>query len=171
MEGLTNPDKLEALWEQSKAKKLWDDSKNKSSTQLDRYLSEPHSAEDSVSTKDYMSRWCNVVQILNSPTPREDHRMPRIFSPGECDNLDKYDKFINELSIRIKGGWPPEDQIPFDEDLLWHTLGLPPQIKQNKEASPASVQNINRLALQPDSDKRTEPDKESISTVTIKGEL
>ena len=36
MEGLTNPDKLEALWEQSKAKELWDNSMNKSSTQLDR---------------------------------------------------------------------------------------------------------------------------------------
>jgi len=27
MEGLDNPDKLEALWEQSKAKKLWYDRK------------------------------------------------------------------------------------------------------------------------------------------------
>ena len=26
MEGLSNPDKLEALWKQSKAKKLWDES-------------------------------------------------------------------------------------------------------------------------------------------------
>jgi hypothetical protein len=32
MEGLTNPEKLEALWEQSKVKKLWDDSQNKSPT-------------------------------------------------------------------------------------------------------------------------------------------
>ena len=36
MEGLINPDKLEALWEQSKAKELWNNSMNKSSTQLDR---------------------------------------------------------------------------------------------------------------------------------------
>ena len=35
MEGLTNPDKLETLWEQSKAKKLWDDSQNKPSDKLD----------------------------------------------------------------------------------------------------------------------------------------
>jgi len=56
MEGLTNPDKLEALWEQSKVKKLWDDSQNKSLTQLDQYLSQPHLAEDSVSIEDYMSR-------------------------------------------------------------------------------------------------------------------
>ena len=89
----------------------------------------------------------------------------------KSDNLDKYNKFINELSVRIEGGWPLADQIPYDEDLLWHTLGLPSRVKQDKEAYPASVQNINRLALQLDSDKRTEPDKESISTVTIKVEL
>jgi hypothetical protein len=73
MEGLSNPDKLEVLWEQSKAKKLWDDSHNN----LDQHLSQLHPAEDSVSIEDYMSRWCNVVQIPNSPTPQEDHRMPQ----------------------------------------------------------------------------------------------
>jgi hypothetical protein len=82
-------------------------------------------------------------------------------SSGKRDNLDKYDKFINELSVWIKGGWPPADQIQYDEDLLRHTLGLHPRVKQD----------INRLALQPDSDKRTEHDQYSISTVTIKGEL
>ena len=46
MEGLTNPDKLEALWEQSKTKKLWNDSQNKSPTQLDRHLSESNPEED-----------------------------------------------------------------------------------------------------------------------------
>jgi len=40
--GLSNPDKLEALWEQSKAKNLWDDSQSKSPTQLDQHLSESH---------------------------------------------------------------------------------------------------------------------------------
>ena len=55
MEGLTNPDKLETLWEQSKAKKLWDDSQNKTSAQLDQYLSESHPSEDSISIEDYMS--------------------------------------------------------------------------------------------------------------------
>ena len=38
MEGLTNPDKLEALWEKSKAKKLWDDSHSS----LDQHLSQHH---------------------------------------------------------------------------------------------------------------------------------
>ena len=52
MEGLTNPDKLEALWEQSKAKKLWDDSHRS----LDQHLSPHHHAEYSVSMEDYMSR-------------------------------------------------------------------------------------------------------------------
>jgi len=56
MEGLTNPDKLETLWEQSKAKKLWDDSQKKTSAQLDQCLSDSHPAEDSVSIEDYMSR-------------------------------------------------------------------------------------------------------------------
>jgi len=53
MEGLSNPDKLEDLWEQSKAKELWDNSHRP----LDQHLSQTHPAEDSVSLKDYMSRW------------------------------------------------------------------------------------------------------------------
>jgi len=99
MEGLSNPDKLEALWEQSKAKKLWDNSQNKSSDHLDQYLSKSHLAEDSVSIEDYMGRWCNIIQNPNSPTPQENHRMPQLFSPEEHDNLDKYNKFINEFSV------------------------------------------------------------------------
>ena len=114
MEGLSNPDRLEALWEQSKAKKLWDDSHRS----LDQHLSRHHLAEDSVSIEDYMSRWCNVVQTPNSPTPQEDHRMPQTSSSEKRDNLEKYNKFINELSVRIKGGWPLADHIPHDEDLL-----------------------------------------------------
>jgi len=161
MEGLTNPDKLETLWEKSKAKKLWDSSQNKSSTQLDQYLSGSHLAEDSVSIKDYMSRWCNVIQTPNSPTPLEDLRSPQLFSPKERDNLEKYDKFINELSVQIKGGWIPAGTLPYDEDLLRHTLGFSPDSDQ--------VLKINRLALQPDSDKRTKPDKKS--NFTVKGEL
>ena len=122
MEGLTNPDKLEALWKQSRVKKIWDDSQNKSSTQLDQYLSQTHPAEDSVSIEDYMSCWCNVIQTPNSPTPQEDHRMPQQCFSEKRDNLDKYNKFINELSVRIECGWPPMDHIPHDEDLLRHTL-------------------------------------------------
>ena len=120
-----------------------------------------------------MGHWCNIVQTPNSPTPQEDHRMPQKSSSGKRDNLDKYDKFINELSVRIEGGWPQADQIPYDEDLLRHTLGLSPRVKQDKETYPVSVQNIkrNRLVPQPDSDKRTEPDKNSTPTVTTKGEL
>ena len=89
------------------------------------------------------------------------------------DNLDKYDKFINELSVRIEGEWPPADHIPHDEDLLRNTLRLPPRVKQDKETYPVPVQDIkrNRLATQPDSDKRTESDKESTSTATTKMKL
>ena len=94
-------------------------------------------------------------------------------SSEKRDNLDKYNKFINELSIRIEGGWPPADHIPHNKDLLQHTLGLSPRVKPDKEVYPNSVQDIkrNRLALQPDSDKKTESDKESTSTATTKGEL
>ena len=170
MEGLTNPDKLETLWEQSKAKKLWVDSQNKS---LNQHLSQSHPAEDSVSVEDYISRWCNVVQTLNSPTPQEDHRMPQKNSTEKRDNLDKYDKFLNELSVRIEGGWPPPDHIPYDEDLLRHTLGFTSRVKPDKKLYPDSDQVLqeSRLAIQPDSDKRTESDKESTSTATTKREL
>ena len=51
MEGLINPDMLEALWEQCKAKNLWDDSQSKSPTQLDQHLSEFRPEEDSVQSK------------------------------------------------------------------------------------------------------------------------
>ena len=87
---------------------------------------------------------------------------PRGYSK-ERDNLEKYNKFINELSVRIEGGWPPADHIPHDEDLLRHTLGSSPDSDQ--------VLKGNRLALQPDSDKKTESDKKSIFTVTKKREL
>ena len=172
MEGLTNPDKLETLWEQSKAKKLWDNSQNKSSAQLDQYLSESHPAEDSVSIEDYMSRWCNVIQTPNSPTPQENHRTTQLFSPEECDNLDKYNQFINKLSVWIEGGWSPADTLPYDEDLRL-TLGLSPRATTNEEFYPDSDQTNkrNRSAIQPDSDKKMESDKESTSTIATKREL
>ena len=130
MEGLNTPDKLETLWEQSKAKKLVDDSP-------DQHLSQTHPAEDSVSIKDYMSHWCNVVQIPNSPTLQDDHCIPQIYSSEERENLDIYDKFINELSVRIEGGWPLVDHIPYDEDLLRHTLEfrLPPESSETRKST------------------------------------
>ena len=171
MEGPTNPDKIETLWEQSKAKILWDDSQNRVSIQPNWYLSESHLAEDSVSIEDYMSRWCNVIQTPNSPTPQKNHRMPQLFSLVERDNLDKYNKFINELSVRIEGGRSPTDILPYDEDLLRLRLSL--RVNSNTEFYPDSVQVIkrNQFALQLDSDKKTESDKDSTSTVTTKGEL
>ena len=99
MEGLSNPDKLEALWEQSKMKKLWDESQSKSPTQLDRYLSESHPTEDSVPIKDYTGWWCNVIQISSSPTPQENHHIPQLFSSEERDNLEKYNELMNEFSV------------------------------------------------------------------------
>ena len=114
MEGFNNLDKLEALWKQSKAKKLWDDSHRSP----DQHLAQIHPAKDSVTIEDCMNRWCNAIQTQNSPTPQEDYRTPRLFSPKERDNLEKYNKFINKLSVRIEGGRPPADHIPHDEDLL-----------------------------------------------------
>ena len=81
-----------------------------------QFTKQSHPVEDSVSIEDYMSRWCNTIQTPNSPTPQEDLRMPRLFSPKERDNLEKYDKFINELSVRTEGGWLPADILPYDED-------------------------------------------------------
>jgi len=115
MEGLSNPDKLEGLWEQSKAKKLWDESQSKSPTQLDQYLLESHPTNDSVPITDYMGQWCNVIQTPSTPTPQEDHCMPQLFSPEEHNNLDNYNKFMNEFSVRIEGGWLPPDTLPFEE--------------------------------------------------------
>ena len=68
---------------------------------------------------------------------------------------------------------PPADHTPYDEDLLRHTLGLPPRVKQDKETYPVSDQVLkrSRLALQLDSDKKNESDKESTSTTTTKIEL
>ena len=117
-----------------------------------------------------MSRWCNVVQNLNSPTPQEDHRTPHTLSSEKRNNLDKYIKFINELSVRVEGGWPPADHIPHDEDLLRHTLGSPPRVKQDREVYLASDIKRNRLVPQTDSDKRTDSDRKSTSSVTTKGD-
>ena len=86
--------------------------------------------------------------------------MSRLFSPKERDNLEKYDKFINKVSVRIEGGWFPAGTLPYDEDLLRYTLGLSPDSDQ--------VLKRNRLALQLDSDKKTEFDKGSTSTATKK---
>ena len=87
--------------------------------------------------------------------------------------MDKYNQFINELSIRIEGRWSPADTFPNDEDLLRLSLGLSPQVKTNEEFYSNSDQAVkrNRLAIQPDSDKKAESDKESISTISTKGEL
>ena len=87
--------------------------------------------------------------------------------------MDKYNKFINELSVRIEGGWSPADTLPYDEDLLWLTLRLSPRARTNKEFYPDSDQAIkrNRSALQPNSDKKAESGKESTPIVTTKGEL
>jgi hypothetical protein len=157
----------------SKAKKLWDDSQNKISAQLDQHLSESHPAEDSISIEDYMSRWCNIIQTPDSPTPQENCRKPQLFSPEEHDNLDKYNEFINKLSVRIEGGWSPAETLPYDEDLLRLTLGLSPRLKTNEKFYPDSDQIFkrNRPTIQPDSDKKTESDKESTFTVTTKREL
>jgi len=76
--------------------------------------------------------------------------------------LEKYNKFINELSVRIEGGWPPADHISHDEDLLRHTLGSSPDSDQ--------VLKGNRLTLQHDSDKKTESDKKSTSSINTKGD-
>ena len=92
-------------------------------------------------------------------------------SSEKWNNLDKYNKFINELPVRVEGGWPPADHFPHDEDLLRNALRFPPRVKQDNEVYPASDVKRNRLMPQPDLDKKTESDKEPISTATTKMEL
>jgi len=69
MEGLSNPDKLEALWEQSKAKKLWDESQVRPLNQLDRYLADSHPKHDSIPIEDYMGLWCIVIHQASFENP------------------------------------------------------------------------------------------------------
>ena len=121
MEGLSNPDKLEELWEQSKAKKQWDESQSTSPSRLDRHQAITHPPNDTIPTEDCMGRWCNVIhQPLDaqpplSPTPVPDERMPPLFSPEELENLDKYNSFMRDLSVRVEGGWFPLDTLPYNE--------------------------------------------------------
>ena len=96
--------------------------------------------------------------------------MQQIYPSEEKDNLDKYNEFINELSVRIEGGWTPADHVPYDENLLRHTLGFSPRVKQDKEVYPVSDIKRNRLAPQLDSDKGIESDKKSTPTITINRE-
>ena len=38
---------------------------------------------------------------------------------------------MNNKSIRMEGGWPLPDTLPYDEDLLRQTLGLSPRVAPN----------------------------------------
>ena len=87
-----------------------------------------------------------------------------------ASTLDKYVKFINELSVWIEGRCPPADHIPYDEDLPQRTLGFSRRAREDKETYPVSDVKRNRLATQLDSDKETESKKKSTSIVTIKRE-
>ena len=99
--------------------------------------------------------------------------MPQLFSPKERDNLNKYNKFMNEFSVRIEGGWPLVDTLPYGEKLLRHTLGLSPRVKTSDEFYPDSdqVHKENRFMTKSTSDKTAESDTKSISATTTKREL
>jgi len=98
--------------------------------------------------------------------------MPQLFSQEECDNLDKYNKFMNEFSVQI-GGWFPPKTLPCNKDLLRHTLGLSPRAKTRDEFYPDSDQVYIGIQSTQEfiSDKKTESDQESISINTTKREL
>jgi len=87
--------------------------------------------------------------------------------------LEKYNKFINELSVRIEGGWSPAGTLPYDQDLLQLTLGLSPRVKRNEEFYPDldQVLKANRFASQSALVTKMESDKESTSAATTKREL
>ena len=93
-----------------------------------------------------MARWCNTIHqpqpetsLQDSPTPASDltpkeeleesttsDELDSLYSPKELENLQKYNEYLNDLSTRLEGGWPPPDTIPYDQDLLHYTLGLSP---------------------------------------------
>jgi len=90
--------------------------------------------------------------------------MPPLFSPEELENLEKYNGFMNDLSIRVKGGWLPPNTPSYDEDLLCHTLGLSPRIGSNTDFYPDSDKNQGaRISKNPasNSEKKTESDQNS----------
>ena len=116
--------------------------------------------------------------------------MPPLFPPKELKNLDKYNSFMRDLSVRVEGGWFPPDTLPYDEDLLRHTLGLSACVAPNCTSSninfyPDSewnqgVQTSRNGALKRDwitekttseSRKKTESDQVSIIHGPLKGPL
>ena len=113
-----------------------------------------------------MGRWCNAIhqttsdnQDLPSPTPASHQRMPQLFSPEELENLEKYNNFMNDLSIRVEGGWLPPDTLPYDEDLLRHTLGLSPRTGLNTDFYPDSDRNQGVQTLREGTPKRLQISK------------
>ena len=97
---------------------------------------------------------------------------------------------MNELSIRVEGGWLPPDTFPYNEDLLRHTLGLSPRVAPNCTDSNTNfypdsewnqgVQTSRNGALKRDwitekttseSRKKTESDQVSIIHGPLKGSL
>ena len=177
IEGLSNPDKLEGLWEQSKAKKLWDESQSRFPSRLDKHLATTHPPDDSVPVEDYMGRWCNTIyrtssgsQDPPSPTPALHQRMPPLYSTEELKNLERYNGFMNDLSVRVEGGWSPLDSLPYDEDLLRHTLGLSPRIGLNCDFYPDSDRNQGVPTLREGTPKRLQISENSASNSEKKTE-
>ena len=119
-------------------------------SRLDRHLASIDRSDDSVPIEDYMIRWCNAIHqpdsnihFPKSPTPASKEpvsptELDSRHSADKLENLQKYNNFMNDLSIRVEGGWLPPDTLPYDEDLLYHTLGLshhvaPPLKSSNPE--------------------------------------
>ena len=119
-------------------------------SRLDRHLASIDRSDDSVPIEDYMIRWCNAIHqpdsnihFPKSPTPASKEpvsptELDSRHSADKLENLQKYNNFMNDLSIRVEGGWLPPDTLPYDEDLLYHNLGLshhvaPPLKSSNPE--------------------------------------
>ena len=93
MEGLSNPDKIEELWEKSKAKKTRDDPQYNTTTYKQDFFTNTTSPDDSIRLDNYMGWWCNTahqrVQFPDSPTSLyEPGSKPESYSKSE-ENLDK----------------------------------------------------------------------------------
>ena len=125
MEGLSNPEKIEELWEKSKAKKLQDDPQYNPTTYKQDYLfTNTASPDDSIQLEDYMGQWCNTahqrVQFPDSPTK------PKSYSKTEGNPDDK--------GLTRKGETPNKVCVP-DSDSTQKTETYQNSSKDN---------NINR---------------------------
>jgi len=86
---------------------------------LDQYLTNTQPTEDSISIEDYMSRWCNIVQTPNSPTPQENHHTTQLFSSEEKEKDQFQENYSQEEAIKRHFFQAFDEPISEDELAEW----------------------------------------------------